>query len=164
MAKQAAQHSRQRIESQPGAPTPDIFTAMVGGGSPCLCQGPRPTGTDRPVAAGSCRSKLRREFAHSLETAPGSPRRAPRARAGHWSYDLNHHLGLMSAYKGGLARLNRTGRGGVSEPTSAADKPQNSVTPGQSPSVPSRQAVACQSKECGPRPPRLRKGASASRT
>jgi hypothetical protein len=29
MAKQAPQHSRQRIDADPGAPTPDIFTAMV---------------------------------------------------------------------------------------------------------------------------------------
>lgn len=28
-----------------------------------------------------------------------------RARANHWSYDLNRHLGLLSAYKGELAKL-----------------------------------------------------------
>jgi Family of unknown function (DUF6477) len=28
-----------------------------------------------------------------------------RATAGHWSYDLNRHLGLLSAYKGELANL-----------------------------------------------------------
>lgn len=28
-----------------------------------------------------------------------------RARANHWSYDLNRHLGLLSAYKGELADL-----------------------------------------------------------
>ncbi|HUU24726.1 MAG TPA: DUF6477 family protein [Methyloceanibacter sp.] len=28
-----------------------------------------------------------------------------RARAAHWSYDLNRHLGLLSAYKGELANL-----------------------------------------------------------
>lgn len=28
-----------------------------------------------------------------------------RALAGHWSYDLNRHLGLLSAYKGELARV-----------------------------------------------------------
>lgn len=31
-----------------------------------------------------------------------------RARTGHWSYDLNRHLGLLSAYKGELANLGRT--------------------------------------------------------
>jgi hypothetical protein len=31
-----------------------------------------------------------------------------RARAGHWSYDLNRHLALLSAYRGELARLGRS--------------------------------------------------------
>ena len=40
-------------------------------------------------------------------------RRALRAErrlglAGHWSYDLNRHLGLISAYKGEFAALNRS--------------------------------------------------------
>jgi hypothetical protein len=30
-----------------------------------------------------------------------------RALSGHWSYDLNRHLGLLSAYKGKLAGLGR---------------------------------------------------------
>ena len=30
-----------------------------------------------------------------------------RAHSGHWSYDLNRHLGLLSAYRGELARLGR---------------------------------------------------------
>jgi hypothetical protein len=30
-----------------------------------------------------------------------------RALSGHWSYDLNRHLGLLSAYKGELAGLSR---------------------------------------------------------
>ena len=30
-----------------------------------------------------------------------------RALSGHWSYDLNRHLGLLSAYKGEMARLSR---------------------------------------------------------
>lgn len=30
-----------------------------------------------------------------------------RALSGHWSYDLNRHLGLISAYKGELAALSR---------------------------------------------------------
>lgn len=33
-----------------------------------------------------------------------------RALAGHWSYDLNRHLGLLSAYKGELASLSRRKR------------------------------------------------------
>ena len=37
--------------------------------------------------------------------------RAERRRglAGHWSYDLNRHLALLSAYKGELARVRREG-------------------------------------------------------
>jgi hypothetical protein len=38
--------------------------------------------------------------------------RAERRRglAGHWSYDLNRHLGLLSAYKGELAALRASRR------------------------------------------------------
>ena len=32
-----------------------------------------------------------------------------RALSGHWSYDLNRHLGLIIAYKGELARLSPAG-------------------------------------------------------
>ena len=32
-----------------------------------------------------------------------------RALSGHWSYDLNRHLALLSAYKGELAGLGRVG-------------------------------------------------------
>jgi hypothetical protein len=34
-----------------------------------------------------------------------------RALSGHWSYDLNRHLGLVSTYEGELARLSRAKRG-----------------------------------------------------
>jgi hypothetical protein len=33
-----------------------------------------------------------------------------RALSGHWSYDLNRHLGLLSAYKGEMAGLGRLKR------------------------------------------------------
>jgi hypothetical protein len=33
-----------------------------------------------------------------------------RALSGHWSYDLNRHLGLLSAYKGEMAWLSRLKR------------------------------------------------------
>jgi hypothetical protein len=33
-----------------------------------------------------------------------------RALSGHWSYDLNRHLGLLSAYKGEMAELSRLTR------------------------------------------------------
>ena len=38
-----------------------------------------------------------------LRRALRAERRRP--RSGHWSYDLNRHLGLLSAYKGELAGL-----------------------------------------------------------
>jgi hypothetical protein len=37
--------------------------------------------------------------------------RAERARAGHWSYDLNRHIGLLVAYRAEKARLERISRG-----------------------------------------------------
>ena len=33
-----------------------------------------------------------------------------RALSGHWSYDLNRHLGLLSAYKGEMTELSRLTR------------------------------------------------------
>ena len=33
-----------------------------------------------------------------------------RALSGHWTYDLNRHLGLLSAYKGEMAELGRLTR------------------------------------------------------
>lgn len=45
----------------------------------------------------------RRHLLAKLRHALRAERR--RARAGHWSYDLNRHLGLLSAYRGELADL-----------------------------------------------------------
>jgi len=138
MAKQAAHRSRRGIEAELGARRPDIFTAMVEVEARAYVRDrdlprlialwPRELSDQSPKGSFLILSKLRR--------ALRAERR--RARASHWSYDLNRHLGLMSAYKGELARLNRTGRGGAAQPTAEADKPRNSVTPGRSPSVPSR--------------------------
>ena len=49
------------------------------------------------------------EGCHRLLMKLRSALRAERRRAlsGHWSYDLNRHLGLISAYKGELAGLSR---------------------------------------------------------
>jgi hypothetical protein len=43
-----------------------------------------------------------------LRRALGAERR--RGLAGHWSYDRNRHLGLLSAYKGELASLRASRR------------------------------------------------------
>ncbi|HEX9751844.1 MAG TPA: hypothetical protein VGA46_00150 [Methyloceanibacter sp.] len=47
----------------------------------------------------------RRHMLAKLRSALRAERR--RALSGHWSYDLNRHLGLLSAYKGELAGLDR---------------------------------------------------------
>jgi hypothetical protein len=46
-----------------------------------------------------------RRILAKLRTALRAERR--RALSGHWSYDLNRHVGLLSAYKGELAGLSR---------------------------------------------------------
>lgn len=47
----------------------------------------------------------RRHVLAKLRSALRAERR--RALSGHWSYDLNRHLGLISAYKGETAGLRR---------------------------------------------------------
>jgi len=49
-----------------------------------------------------------RRILAKLRSALRAERR--RALSGHWSYDLNRHLGLLSAYKGELAGLSRIER------------------------------------------------------
>jgi hypothetical protein len=46
-----------------------------------------------------------RRILAKLRSALRAERR--RASSGHWSYDLNRHLGLISAYRGELAGLSR---------------------------------------------------------
>ena len=55
------------------------------------------------VSPDGCRRILAR-----LRRALRAERR--RALSGHWSYDLNRHLGLLSAYMGELAGLSRLER------------------------------------------------------
>jgi len=55
------------------------------------------------VSPDGCRRILAR-----LRRALRAERR--RALSGHWSYDLNRHLGLLSAYRGELAGLSRLER------------------------------------------------------
>lgn len=50
----------------------------------------------------------RRRILAKLRRALRAERR--RGLAAHWSYDLNRHLGLLSAYKGELAALTRIER------------------------------------------------------
>jgi hypothetical protein len=50
----------------------------------------------------------RRRVLAKLRRALRAERR--RVYAGHWSYDLNRHLGLLRAYRGELALLDRSER------------------------------------------------------
>jgi hypothetical protein len=50
----------------------------------------------------------RRRILAKLRSALRAERR--RALSGHWSYDLNRHLALLSAYNGELAGLDRLKR------------------------------------------------------
>jgi len=113
MAKRADHRARQGIDAAPGAPRPDIFTAMVEVEARAYVRDRDLPGLialwPQELADQSQKGSLL--ILSKLRRALRAERR--RARAGHWSYDLNRHLGLKSAYNGELARLNRTGRGGA---------------------------------------------------
>jgi len=68
-----------------------------------------------------------------------------RALAGHWSYELNRHLGLMTAYKAELGlmrraklRLRRTAPGVARSTSAAAETPKEDAKPARRPGEPSR--------------------------
>jgi hypothetical protein len=138
MANQADHRARQGIEAAPCAPGADLFTAMVEAEAHAYVR-------DRDLP-GLIALWPQERADHSQEgsllilSKLGRALRAERrrGRAGHWSYDLNRHLGLMGAYKGEFARLNRIGRGGAAQSTSEADGQGNAAAPGRSPSASSR--------------------------
>ena len=102
-------NKRLDAKGQPGAePNPDasaIFGTMVEAGAGCYVRArdlPRlialwPRELCDQTSEGSLLilSKLQRAL------------RAERRRAGHWSYELNRHLGLMTAYKAELGLMRR---------------------------------------------------------
>src|SRR4026207_685903 len=134
---------------QPGAePNPDasaIFGTMVEAGAGCYVRA-----RDLP--------RLIALWPHELcdQTSEGSLlilsklRRALRAErrralAGHWSYELNRHLGLMTAYKAELGlmrraklRLRRTAPGVARSTSAAAETPKQDGKPARRPGEPSR--------------------------
>lgn len=61
-----------------------------------------------PETIGSETAEGARAVLRELERAL----RAERARAGHWSYDLNRHIGLLSAYRAEKARAKRIAKAG----------------------------------------------------
>jgi hypothetical protein len=138
MAKQADRLPRQGIEAESGASRPRMFAAMVEVEARAYVRDRDLPGLialwPQELADQSQKGSLL--ILSKLRRALRGERR--RAYAGHWSYDLNRHLGLMSAYRGELARLNRTVRAGVAQPTPEAGKPRNAVTRGRLPSAPSR--------------------------
>src|SRR6478672_8252634 len=112
--KEAAMEVRKRFDANGEAgsePSPDssrIFGTMVDAGSGCylrardlprlLARWPHELADQSPEGSLLILSKLRR--------ALRAERR--RALAGHWSYELNRHLGLMTAYKAELGLRRRT--------------------------------------------------------
>jgi hypothetical protein len=87
------------------APAKRIFGTMAAAGAKCYVRArdlpkliacwPHELADESPVGGLLVLGKLRR--------ALRAERR--RARSGHWSYDLNRHLALVSAYKAELARV-----------------------------------------------------------
>lgn len=98
---------RERREARQGSTAMRIFGPMAEAGAAAYL---RARGLPRLIALWprepddhspeGCRRVLAK-----LRSALRAERR--RALSGHWSYDLNRHLGLISAYKGKLAGLNR---------------------------------------------------------
>lgn len=130
--------------SEPSPDSSRIFGTMVDAGSGCYLRArdlprlialwPQELADQSPEGSLLILSKLRR--------ALRAERR--RALAGHWSYELNRHLGLMTAYKAELGlmrraklRLRRTGPGAV-QPTSATEAPRYDAKLARRPGEPSR--------------------------
>jgi len=98
---------RERREARQGSTAMRIFGPMAEAGAAAYLRArdlPRlialwPRELDDHSPEG-CRRVLAK-----LRSALRAERR--RALSGHWSYDLNRHLGLISAYKGELAGLSR---------------------------------------------------------
>jgi len=111
--KEAAMEVRKRFDANEEAgsePSPDssrIFGTMADAGSGCYLRArdlprlialwPHELADQSPEGSLLILSKLRR--------ALRAERR--RALAGHWSYELNRHLGLMTAYKAELGLMRR---------------------------------------------------------
>ena len=106
---------KRRLDEQPAtaarAKTRCIYATMAKAGSRYYV---RPRDLPKLIALWPCELEDASE-AGSLRIIAKLRRalRAERRRAlsGHWSYDLNRHLGLVSAYEGELARLSRAKRG-----------------------------------------------------
>jgi hypothetical protein len=146
----AAMTSSRNDAASNGAPRRDrpesrIFGTMVDAGSGCylrtrdlprlIALWPHELADQSPEGILLILSKLRR--------ALSAERR--RGLAGHWSYELNRHLGLMTAYKAELGsmrraklRLRRTAPGAARSTSAAAEAPNEDATLARRPGEPSR--------------------------
>ena len=105
-------HARAPRPSDPGSATKRIFGNTVAAGAAAYVRSrdlPRllalwPHEIEDQTELG------RRHLLAKLRRALRTERR--RAHAGHWTYDLNRHLGLLSAYRGELAGLGLHGPDG----------------------------------------------------
>ncbi len=131
--------------SEPHPDASRIFGTMVDAGSGCYLRArdlprlvalwPHELADQSPEGSLLILSKLRR--------ALRAERR--RAVAGHWSYELNRHLGLMTAYKAELGsmrraklRLRRTAPGAARSTSAAAEAPNQDAKSARRPGEPSR--------------------------
>ncbi len=99
--------AKRQSRSEPSPDASAIFGTMVEAGAGCYVRArdlprlvalwPRELADQTPEGSLLILSKLRR--------ALRAERR--RALAGHWSYELNRHLGLMTAYKAELGMMRR---------------------------------------------------------
>lgn len=84
---------------------PNVFDRMAAAGASRYCRSRELPGLVAlwPHELADVTANGRLQILSKLRRALRAERR--RARAGHWSYDLNRHLALLSAYKGELALL-----------------------------------------------------------
>lgn len=107
MAGKMRRVARVALGSRANSANSRVFDTMAQAGSGCYLRArdlprlialwPQELADSSPEGGLRILSKLR----HALR----AERR--RGRAGHWSYELNRHLGLLSAYKGELALMRR---------------------------------------------------------
>ena len=105
-------HARAPRPNHPGSATKRIFGNAVAAGAAAYV---RSRDLPRLLALWPHEIEDRTELGRrcllaKLRRALRTERR--RARAGHWSYDLNRHLALLSAYRGELAGLRLPGPDG----------------------------------------------------
>jgi hypothetical protein len=112
----SSRDGRRSCENAPARPDPDFRRAAAGALAAALTAGvsvydrnrflarfhrlsPQSIKGETAEAAGAVLRELERAL------------RGERARAGHWSYDLNRHIGLLAAFRAEKARFERIARG-----------------------------------------------------